>query len=321
MAGLQHEERMGLSVIIPSYNYRNKLDITIKYLSMEIAHAGVEVEVLVVDDGSTDGTGEVIERWGQRLNLHGLTHQVNMGLARSRNDGARLAKFERILFMDSDIVMSPGVLASHVNFLRSSGSRDVLISNICNFEPENYQANEAALLEPGPFDYELFKRNSAATIDPFFDIRHQMLNLRGYREQNGFWLFGSMFCTSMPRSLWEAAGGFDEHFTGWGPEDIEFSYRLYKLGAIFHYDEQAICYHLDNAKKNREKLFADVQRNIKYFFSKFPNQDIKNYLRFAKGDISFEEYLCMLKNEQFIPEKHPQLNFLGIVKYLSEKST
>lgn len=312
---------MTLSIIIPSYNYAVKLDIALKYLAMEMARNADEIEVIVVDDGSADNTQEILESWRATLPLVPVRHETNQGLARSRNDGAKAAHGRRILFMDSDIVMSPGVLGRHLAFHAGSTDRDVLISNISNFRPERFEEHREAMRAAAVFPATLFEENVANTIDPFFDIRDTMLNVRNYRDQTGFWLFGSMFCASMSRSLWEKAGGFDENFRGWGPEDIEFSYRVHHQGGIFHYAPDALCYHLDNEKKNRAKLFADVQRNVKHFFAKFPNSDIKNYLRFAKGDICFEEYICQLKGEEFRPGDHPEPNFLGIVKYLSEKST
>jgi len=313
---------MGVSIIIPTYNYQDKLYITLKYLFQQAADLPEgTLEVIVIDDGSSDQTREVIDYWYKQKAIRFIIHTENAGLARSRNDGARAARFDQLLFLDSDIVMSPGIIESHLDyFMKTQNPKTIMISNIYNFQSEVYDKSIQKLKEDNYFDMEFFKANISYTIDPFFDIRHKILNVRKNIEQETFWLFGSMFCASMHKQIWETVGGFDENFKGWGPEDIEFSYRARKAGADFVYNREAICFHLDNQKKDKSKLFHDVQKNVKYFYGKHPNKEIRNYLRFVKGDIPFEEYLCFLTGKPFKPEQYDELSYLGVVKYLTEKS-
>ncbi len=93
------------SVVIPAYNRADYLPITVE---SALAQVGAEVEVIVVDDGSTDETFEVIERhkteWGERFRYF---WQQNAERCVARNHGLRHARGEFVAFLDSDDLWRP----------------------------------------------------------------------------------------------------------------------------------------------------------------------------------------------------------------------
>jgi glycosyltransferase involved in cell wall biosynthesis len=95
-----------LSVIIPTYNRAEYLP---KAVSSALAQEGVEVEVIVVDDGSTDDTAAVVEQhrscWGERVRY---VWQENSERSIARNHGLRHARGEFVAFLDSDDLWTPG---------------------------------------------------------------------------------------------------------------------------------------------------------------------------------------------------------------------
>lgn len=91
---------MTTSIIIPAFNAQEWLTDAI---DSAVSHMGVEV--IIVNDGSTDGTKEIAEKWS--VSLRGgdrirLINQVNKGLSSARNTGIMNARGERILFLDAD---------------------------------------------------------------------------------------------------------------------------------------------------------------------------------------------------------------------------
>ena len=97
-----------ISIIIPAYNVEAFLP---KCLDSIFSQKDVEVEVLCVDDGSTDGTSELLQRYAaERHNLR-VFKQPNQGMSTARNFGLREAKGEYVLFVDSDDWICEGSLA------------------------------------------------------------------------------------------------------------------------------------------------------------------------------------------------------------------
>src|SRR5262245_14909514 len=95
--------RLALSVIVPVYNDRAGLSRSLPALA---AGAGPDVEIIVVDDASTDDSAAVASRFPARL----IRMPANAGPAAARNSGARQATGDILVFVDSDVVVAPGAL-------------------------------------------------------------------------------------------------------------------------------------------------------------------------------------------------------------------
>jgi O-antigen biosynthesis protein len=90
-----------VSVIVPSYN---KAPFIAETIDSALAQTGVEVEVVVVDDGSTDGTRRILQDYGDRIRVRLL--EGNSGAARARNTGAAMAWGTHLMFLDADDVLA-----------------------------------------------------------------------------------------------------------------------------------------------------------------------------------------------------------------------
>ncbi len=104
-----------VSIIIPVYNDEKRVAEAIE---SALAQTLKDVEVIVVDDGSTDGTREVIRRYEEQI-VH--IRQKNSGPAVARNAGIRAAKGKYVCFLDSDDLVTPGKCAVQVDFLDRHG--------------------------------------------------------------------------------------------------------------------------------------------------------------------------------------------------------
>jgi Glycosyl transferase family 2 len=99
---------MRVSIIILSYNYEAFVDVAIR---SALEQRGVETEVIVVDDGSTDGSREVISRWGTRVIA---VFKANGGQASAYNAGFARATGDVVIFLDSDDSLEPDACATLV---------------------------------------------------------------------------------------------------------------------------------------------------------------------------------------------------------------
>ena len=111
---------MELSVVIPAYNREWSLRGTID----SALACGVEAEIIVVDDGSTDRTVEVARSYGGQV---AVLQQANAGPAAARNTGFAHATGSIISFLDSDDIWQPGVVPDCLKALRDHTDIDVLV--------------------------------------------------------------------------------------------------------------------------------------------------------------------------------------------------
>ena len=101
-------EHIAISVIVPIYNTKPYLAECIE--SILAQKINVPIEVLLIDDGSTDGCGEVCDKYAARDERVRVIHQENQGLSAARNAGIDAAKGRYYSFIDSDDVVLPRCL-------------------------------------------------------------------------------------------------------------------------------------------------------------------------------------------------------------------
>lgn len=114
-----------VSVIIPVYNGERYLAGAIRSVLGQTSPA---TEIIIVDDGSTDGSGEIVRGFGPSVRY---LRQTNQGPATARNTGVNSAQCEMLAFLDSDDLWLPHKLAKQVELLQQQGDGYV----VCRFHP------------------------------------------------------------------------------------------------------------------------------------------------------------------------------------------
>ena len=212
-----------LSVVIPTYN-REK--VLAKALEAHLAQSSPELiqELLVVDDGSTDGTESMVAEFGRRSPFQiRYFRQSNRGPATARNLGIREATSNLILFTDSDIVPQHDLVRQHLEWHNRNPQIGAAVLGYVTWSPE---------IKATPFmrwygeDGALFRYRS----------------LRGRPGKVGCHFFYT--CNlSLKTEFLRTGGQFDEDFKSAGYEDLELGYRLNKRGMRLLYNPAAIGYH------------------------------------------------------------------------------
>jgi len=120
-------KKVKFSVIIPTYNRVEKLEKCLLALSVQNFYKK-EFEVIVVDDGSTDQTEEMIKRHQENKNLIiRYFVQKHQGAAAARNLGIKEAEGEIVLFIGDDIIPKREFLQEHMTFHRENPDVNVLL--------------------------------------------------------------------------------------------------------------------------------------------------------------------------------------------------
>lgn len=203
-----------VSVVIPTYNRKPILEKCLHALQVQklSAASASGYEVVVVDDGSTDGTWEFLaERKNEFPHLRSFRQQ-HQGPAAARNLGIQQAQGDIIVFIDSDLVVTENFLQAHVDALKQ-GQKKLksdrfftygAVINTCNFH------------DPTSEPYKITDFSAA------------------------FFATGNV---AIPKHWLEKAGLFDTRFQLYGWEDLELGVRLKKLGLKLIKCPAALGYH------------------------------------------------------------------------------
>ncbi|MCA9971067.1 MAG: glycosyltransferase family 2 protein, partial [Anaerolineales bacterium] len=207
---------MYVTVILPTYNRLPRLRQVIA--ALETQQDAPPFEVVVVSDGSTDGTNEYLHALHTPLRLTAVT-QPNRGVAATRNHGLLIATGELVLFVDDDVVPGPRLIAEHVAWHQIHG-KDVVVMG--------------PMLSPPDF-----------AMHPWVQWEQAMLAKQYADMQAGRWQpTARQFYTgntSLRRQHLQEAGGFDASFRR--AEDVELAYRLADRGLRFLFNPDAVGYH------------------------------------------------------------------------------
>lgn len=230
-----------ISVVIPTYNSRDVLQRTLRSVFAQDLPKD-HYEIIVLDDGSGDGTGEMVEQLDApvRLTYH---WQQNRGRAAARNAGSRIAQGRILFYLDSDVLASPNLLSRHFRYHETqNGAIGVQGRTLIHPDSKVTPFMKAKELVP-----DLTRRRRTG-LSPYHVITRN-LSIRA-------------------EDLW-AVGGFDENFPGYGWEDIELGLRLRAHGVRFLYDPEAIGYHddVETLERTREKL-REAGQGAVYFWRK-----------------------------------------------------
>lgn len=243
---------MFFSVVIPTYNRLPILEKCLRALECQEIDVGSTIagyEVVVVDDGSTDGTVDWLQVHQTDLPHVRLFCQNHQGAAVARNLGVKEAKGDTIIFIDSDLVVTETFLQSHANALmqgqKTLGSDKLFtygrVVNTCNFE------------HPTREPYKITDISRA------------------------FFATGNV---AIARHWLEKAGLFDTQFQLYGWEDLELGVRLKQLGLKLIPCPAAVGYHwhpafsLDQIPKLINQEIERGRMGV-LFYKKHPTWDVR----------------------------------------------
>jgi glycosyltransferase involved in cell wall biosynthesis len=220
-----------VSIVIPAYNAGPALKETIEGC-LHQDYPEDKLEVIVVDDGSSDGTSSVVKKYPVIY-----IYQENRGPASARNRGWRAAKGEIVFFIDSDCVPE----------------REWVKKLVEEYGPEQVGG------VGGSYDIRNPRSSLARLIHSEILARHRIMP----RET----LFLGSFNVSYRHSVLENVGGFDESFRWASGEDNDLSYRVTKAGykLIFRPDVKVGHLHTERLGKYLKEQYRHGYWRVKLY--------------------------------------------------------
>jgi glycosyltransferase involved in cell wall biosynthesis len=168
-----------VSVIIPTYNSADYIE---EALQSVFEQTFQDFEIIVIDDGSTDGTVEVLRKYGDRISY---IFQENNGPSSARNRGIRAARGEYIAFLDADDLWVSTKLEKQVSLFLQRKGLGMVTTGACSFDEKGvygYSADKRKTLMVGDIARNIFLRSNIGT--PTVMVRKEIFDSIGFFEEN-----------------------------------------------------------------------------------------------------------------------------------------
>jgi len=240
---------MDLSIIILSFNTKNLLDDCLDSVFQQTK--GIKFEVLVVDNHSTDGSGEMVKKKFPQVKL--ISNQKNLGFAQANNQGMKKAQGKYLLLLNSDTKVKGSALKKLVSLAEEKRNLGIAGPKLLNLD-------ETPQPSTGPF-YTL-------PVTCFSLFRGDRYLRHAYSQEKAVdWLYGA--CFLIKRELIDKIGFLDEKFFMY-VEEMEFCFRAKKAGFQVYYFPQAEVYHLErgSSPEGKQKAIWGIYQGLIYFYQK-----------------------------------------------------
>ena len=305
-----------LSIIILSYNtkelLRQCLESVIRHRPLITNHQLPITEIIVVDNGSTDGSAEMVKTVINKLSLIDkksliTNHQLpitiklienkeNLGYAKGNNIGIKEAQGEYIMLLNSDTVVKENAIGRLVDFLEENPDRDVVGPRLLNLDGTP-QPNCGRFPSLPVVAVMLFKEHFGGSEF-----------VRCSLEKSGLvdWLVGAAFMAR--RDVFEKAGLLDEKLFMY-MEEVEWFYRVYQAGFKTYFLKDSEIVHLGrgSSKSGRTEPILNIYKGLLHFYRKHKS---RSQLWCLWGMLKLKALLSVmigfLKNDKYLKETYAQ---------------
>jgi glycosyltransferase involved in cell wall biosynthesis len=313
------------SVILPTYNKAEYLALTLASYEHQTTR---DYEIVIIDDGSTDSTREVVDRYAKQLPIK-YQRQENRGRSAARNRALALAEGEVVIFSDDDRLVAPDFIAAHLRRFAPGQPGAIVLGwqkAILTFWRRDlhtpphtlwrhiaHKSLGELIKREGPLATELdIQRRFNETVERlafeewWWTFMLPVIDRFG-EELVGFelpWILGTTANLSAPREPLLAVGGFDEAYRGWGIEDHDLCYRLHRAGLRTVFARDAVSWH--QAHPHSAGKWHDWVTNLRYLLNRYDTLDVALYVHAcinqkAANYLAMNDHWCQLSRETIPP--------------------
>lgn len=270
---------MKVSVVTPNYNGKDFLYAYFESLNKNSNEIG---EVIIVDNGSSDGSQEFIRNYREKVDfpIVLIENSQNLGFAEAVNQGISKASYDCIFSLNNDAIIEKSAILELLNLLNTDG-------RIFSVSSKMIQFDNPKLIDDAGDDYTLLaytkKRGNNQNLNKFIEVSE---------------IFSSCAGAALYRKdLLEELGGFDSEFFAY-MEDVDLGYRARINGYKNLFCPNAIVYHIGSAttgsQYNEFKVRLAARNNVWVVYKNLPTpQKIVNILFLFLGFLI--KYLFFLK--------------------------
>lgn len=250
----QRSTGIALSIVVITWNGRGFIGNLLR--SLAFTQSRDDVEIIVVDNGSTDGTAQMLQRDWPQVRLTCLP--TNRGVSFARNRGLEQAHGRLLWILDNDTEVTPQVLEGMMAYMEANPRCGLCA---CRLEGPDGVVQESCKPYPG-----LGQKIANLFHGPGFRYVYGLERMQHPFEPD--YLIGA--CQLVRREAYEAAGPLDEHIF-YGPEDADLCLRVRQAGYFLQYLPQFTILH-NCQRATRRRLFSRLAcqhtLSLLYFYCK-----------------------------------------------------
>ncbi|MDP8217780.1 MAG: glycosyltransferase [Candidatus Theseobacter exili] len=268
---------MKCSIIIPTFNKENYLAATLQSLSSQ-KYPVKELEVIIIDASPGVSSRKLHLEYSDKFkNLLWIDQSGGKLVSRAaaRNLGLKAANGQLFLFIDDDMLLVPDFVNEHITMHLSNDA--VVLGNV-------KQLYDSTVVNSSKTP--VFKKEK--TRDDYYIKAVRSMFEGAVTDCSVPWIGFTTNNVSIKRTHADKIGAFDESFTGWGYESIEYGYRAFLSGVKYTYNKKALAYHIEHSRNISDKI-CELNRNLSLFINKYEDSlSVKYYRDFVWGEISLE---------------------------------
>jgi glycosyltransferase involved in cell wall biosynthesis len=219
------------SIVICIFNQKQTLGMILDSLREQIKQPKI-FEIVIADDGSTDGTGEFVKKLRYPIFLKYARAESNQGRAVNRNRGFEKASGKKVICIDGDMAPGPGFMEAYFCAWDEFPSAVILGARR---PPPNWEKDR---------------------LTKYLYSRGRLPMTHGAQLEERLFTSDNF---AIDKQLFTELSGFDTAFGGWGGEDTDFGLRLKKKSIPLYYIPEAWCYHY------HRKSLDDMAREFESF--------------------------------------------------------
>lgn len=220
-----------VSIIIPVFN---KLDFTRNCLDALKENTPHDViEVIIVDNASTDGTYEFLASWEAAFPLKVIRNETNQGFAKANNQGARMAIGDYLVLLNNDTVPKPNWLPPLLNVFKNQTNVGAVGSKLLYPNGTIQHAGVVTLKDD-------------VRKHPLIPVHfgHKNPDSSGFNKLRRFPAVTGA-CMMVTKDLYEKVGGLDEKFWN-GFEDVDFCFKILEEGLDIYFQPDSVLIHYES---------------------------------------------------------------------------
>lgn len=271
-----------VSIIIPTYNGAKRIGKTLKTLAIQGYSA---FELVVVIDGSTDATEEIVKESQSQFPFLKIISQENKGRSGAKNNGAFEAAGNLLIFYDDDLKVKRNSIKKHLDIQQKYQSETIISGNVV--EPSMQS------------EFSKFRAHLRSTwISRYSEL--------GMLNEKNLYLTAANF--SISKKLFQELNGFDESFSD--GEDFDLAIRAFKKGVKIYFDKSNVAFHEDQAtvrsyierRRQYEKAREQLSKKHPDFVAPLKRSFLKKTIYFL---FSFELWVIAIEKGylKFLPQK------------------